>query len=320
MTTTTGAVVIGRNEGPRLEKCLASLSGEVDAIVYVDSGSTDGSREAAHATGAEVVELDTDLPFTAARARNAGFDRLISVFPDIKFVQFLDGDCELVADWISAARRALDAEPGLAVVCGRRRERFPDASIWNRLVDFEWDTPVGEAKECGGDALMRREVLESVGGFREDMIAGEEPELCFRMREKGWRVLRLNAEMTRHDAAMTKASQWWRRSSRAGYAYALGASLHGASEERYRIEETRRSVLWGLALPITILLLALIVSPWLLLLALIWPLQILRMRLKMGRWDRAVFLTLGKFPEAQGVMQMWADLVTGRRRGLIEYK
>ena len=38
-----GAVVIGRNEGARLERCLDSLQGTVACIVYADSGSEDGS-------------------------------------------------------------------------------------------------------------------------------------------------------------------------------------------------------------------------------------------------------------------------------------
>ena len=320
MTDTIGAIVIGRNEGERLAKCLASLQGVVDVIVYVDSGSTDQSLEIARGVGAEVVELDTQIPFTAARARNAGLKRLTERNPDVAYVQFLDGDCEMVPEWIEVARAALAADDGLAVVCGRRRERYPEASLWNRLVDEEWDTPVGETTECGGDALMRRAALEAVDGYREDLIAGEEPEMCFRMRHKGWRIQRLDAEMTLHDAAMTKISQWWKRCSRAGYAYALGASLHGASDEQYRIVETRRAVLWGAVLPVAIILLALIVSPWLLALVLIWPAQILRMRLKGLQWDQAIFLTLSKFPEAQGVVQLWRDLVTGRRRGLIEYK
>ena len=39
----TGAVVIGRNEGVRLRRCLLSLRAGVDYVVYVDSGSTDNS-------------------------------------------------------------------------------------------------------------------------------------------------------------------------------------------------------------------------------------------------------------------------------------
>lgn len=320
MTKPVGAVVIGRNEGERLKGCLTSLRGSVKTLVYVDSGSTDASLDVARSAGAQVVELDLSTPFTAARARNAGLKRLIDVSPDVEYIQFLDGDCEMADGWMDIAEAALDADAGLAVVCGRRRERFPDASIWNRLADAEWDTPVGDTTECGGDALMRRAALEAVDGYRETMIAGEEPEMCFRMRAKGWRIERLAAEMTKHDAAMTKYTQWWQRCRRAGYAYALGAALHWPSAERYRVKEVRRALLWGAVLPVVILVGVLLLSPWVLLAVLSWPLQVMRLRLKAFPWEQALFLTVSKFPEAQGALEFGLDRVMRRRRSLIEYK
>ena len=65
-------------------------------IVYVDSGSNDGSVQRARHLGADVIELDMRVPFTAARARNVGFRRLREISPDIEYVQFVDGDCELI--------------------------------------------------------------------------------------------------------------------------------------------------------------------------------------------------------------------------------
>ena len=312
-----GAVAIGRNEGARLIRCLVSLEPVVDRIVYVDSGSTDGSVEAARAAGAEVVLLDTRTPFTAARARNAGFARLQEDgAPDL--VQFIDGDCELQPNWVPEARAFLRTHPDVAVACGRRRERYPEASIWNRLINREWDTPVGEARACGGDALIRAAALRKVGGFDPTLIAGEEPELCVRLRKAGWRVWRLDAEMTLHDAAMTRFGQWWRRAARAGHAYAEGAALHGARPERHNVAQTRRALLWGAALPIAALLGAL-ATPWLLLLLMAYPAQILRLAPRQG-WSRAVFLTLSKLPEAQGVLTYaWRRLRGGPGR-LIEYK
>src|SRR5271154_4207050 len=92
-----GAVVIGRNEGERLIRCFRSLRRYVDAVVYVDSGSTDGSVAAAKEAGAVVVDLDMSRPFTMARGRNAGLAKLREVYPDLGFVHFVDGDCELAA-------------------------------------------------------------------------------------------------------------------------------------------------------------------------------------------------------------------------------
>ncbi len=223
MASGIGVVVIGRNEGQRLEHCLRSLLKGTDKVMYVDSGSTDGSLHLARSLGVEVLALDLGTPFTAARARNEGFFALQRRLPSMQLVQFVDGDCEVDSGWLPAAQAFLDDHPDVAVVCGRRRERFPQRSVYNLLCDLEWDTPIGEAKACGGDALMRVDAFAAVGGFRPELIAGEEPELCVRLRAKGWKVWRLDAEMTLHDAAMTRFSQWWRRSLRAGHAYAEGA-------------------------------------------------------------------------------------------------
>lgn len=316
MRPCVAAVLIGRNEGARLVAALASIPATVGPVVYVDSGSTDGSVAAAMAAGATVVRLDMARPFTAARARNEGFAALGETRPD--FVQFMDGDCTLSPGWIDTATAFLDANPQAAVACGRRRERFPEASVYNRLCDAEWDTPVGQARACGGDALMRADAFAAVGGFNPRLIAGEEPELCVRLRAAGWQVWRLEAEMTQHDAAMTRFAQWWKRSRRAGHAYAEGAALHGAPPERHFVTETRRAILWGGVLPLAALL-GTALSPWSLTLFLAYPAQVARLSRRLGL-TRAVFLTLGKLPEAMGVAEYWLRRVAGRPTGLIEYK
>lgn len=312
-----GAVIIGRNEGARLVACLASFPAWVRPLVYVDSGSTDGSVTAAQAAGAEVVALDMSVPFTAARARNAGFARLMELGAS-EFVQFVDGDCVLQPGWLPAARAFLAVHPEAAVVCGRRREMRPEASVWNRLCDAEWDTPVGPAKFCGGDALMRTAAVREVGGYDPRLIAGEEPEMCVRLRAAGWQVWRIGEEMTLHDAAMTRFGQWWKRTRRGGHAFAEGAALHGGLSERHWVAETRRAVLWGAVLPVLALAGAL-VTPWALLLLALYPLQVLRLAPRHG-WERAFFMTLAKFPEAQGVLEYWLNRLRQRRSRLIEYK
>jgi glycosyltransferase involved in cell wall biosynthesis len=311
-------VIIGRNEGERLLRCLDSVVPVVDRAVYVDSGSTDGSLAAARAAGCDVVELDVTQPFTAARARNAGLEQL-RAGGRLDFVQFIDGDCELQPDWIAKATAFLAAHPQVAVVCGRRRERFPQATRWNRLIDIEWDSPVGKTRNCGGDSLMRAGPLIAAGGFREDFIAGEEPELCYRIRQAGWEVWRIDAEMTLHDAAMTRFSQWWKRSTRAGHTYAEGAALYGSGPERYNVARERSSLFWGAGVPLAALFGALM-TPWALLILLMWPLQVVRLRLKGEGWERAAFMTLGKVAEAQGAIGYRLAKVRGRKVGLIEYK
>jgi GT2 family glycosyltransferase len=323
--TAIGVVVIGRNEGERLLACLDSLNAAgARPVVYVDSGSTDGSVEAARARGATVVELDMSAPFTAARARNAGLRRLSEIAPQTVYVQFIDGDCALDPGWLRAAADFIDRNPDVAVVCGRRRERQPEVSLYNRLCDIEWATPVGEALACGGDALMRIAAVEAAGGWRDDLIAGEEPELCVRLREKGHRIWRLDAEMTLHDAAMTRFSQWWRRAERAGHAFAEVSDLHRASPFGVWRGETRRALLWAGLAPAALILGA-AVSPIFLAALLAYPAQIARLHARYVReggdaLPRAALTVLGKFAEAKGVLSYQARRFGGGRRTLIEYK
>lgn len=327
-----GIVAIGRNEGERLRRCLRSLSAAGARVVYVDSGSTDGSVELARASGALVVELDRATGFTAAKARNAGFEALLRGHPDLDYVQFVDGDCELDAGWLPAAVSALDGDPAIAVACGRRRELFPERSLYNELCDIEWDTPAGDVLACGGDALVRVSAFRAVQGFSPGLIAGEEPELCVRLRRLGFRIRRLPAEMTRHDAAMASFGQWWKRCVRAGFAFAQGAALHGASPERHWVGELRSIWLWGAALPAAALALAAAAWPWGALLLAAYPALAVRIwlrhRRRLGGRRAALFAVacvVAKVPQFAGAVRFGraAGSTAGPAvggGGLIEYK
>jgi GT2 family glycosyltransferase len=324
-----GLVIIGRNEGDRLRRCLESARAHAAVTIYVDSGSTDGSVALARSINVEVVELDPATPFTAARARNAGVERLLQLAPAAQFVQFVDGDCEIQPGWWSPAAARLVERPELAVVCGRRRERHPEASVYNRMCDLEWDTPVGDTTECGGDAMMRLAAFQSVGGFDPTLIAGEEPELCLRLRQKGYKIERLAVEMTLHDAAITTVGQWWRRENRSGYAFAESAHRFGHTPERFRVRWVRRNWFWGIVLPLLAILPAWWTRGWSLVLLLAYPIQWLKLY-RSGRNVRrltpadarlyATFVLLAKFPQLAGQLKYLRSRLTRRPSALIEYK
>jgi GT2 family glycosyltransferase len=322
-----GLVVIGRNEGDRLRQCLLSVMGKVAHIVYVDSGSTDGSIELARSLGVDVVELDLSTPFTAARARNAGFAHLLQKEAQIEFVQFVDGDCEVVEGWLDTALAQLEAQSNVAVVCGRRRERFPEQSFYNRLCDMEWDTPIGEATACGGDSMMRVEAFQQVGGFNPALIAGEEPELCVRLRQKEWKILRIDAEMTLHDAQMLHFSQWWKRALRAGHAYAEGAWMHGRGTGHWR-RASWSIWFWGFYLPLLALGLAWPSHGLTLLLLVGYPVLASRIFFKQRRQNictqhaalYALSCVVGKFAQIGGTLGFLRTRLLGTKSTLIEYK
>lgn len=324
--TNIGIVIIGRNEGERLVACLDSIESAGVPVVYVDSGSDDDSISNAQRAGASIVQLPTDLPFTAGRARNAGFFHLLESHPGTTFVQFIDGDCRIAEGWLEFARDYLENNRDAVVVCGRRKELRPDDSLYNRFCDFEWNTPVGDAEACGGDFMAVAAAYAATGGFNDSLIAGEEPELCFRLRQNGGKIFRADKLMTWHDAAMTRAGQWARRAVRAGYAYAARSALHRDAPGGLARRENLRIVFWAAALPVAILLATLLTSGgWLL--TLIYPVQFMRLRQQVRRDDPsapagafAALLLLGKWPELYGQLTFLGRWLRGAEQTLIEYK
>ncbi len=315
-----GLITIGRNEGDRLKLCLRSIPANIP-IVYVDSASTDDSVAFARTHGANVVELDMALPFTAARARNEGADALLRAHPETEYIQFVDGDCELEADWFAVASDFLSADSSIAAVCGRRSERFPDASIYNRMCDAEWNTPIGEANACGGDAMVRTVAFSQVGGYDPSMIAGEEPELCQRLRGVGWRIWRLDTPMTIHDADMHHTAQWWRRAVRSGFGYAQVWKKTGASgrDILYR-RETISALFWTFGVILAALLATIIFGPAGLAVApLTWAAQLTRLAIREG-FTKGLHLLLGKIAETVGILRFAIVSLRGRKQGAIFYK
>lgn len=332
-TPRIGSVIIGRNEGQRLVACLKSQS--VSPVVYVDSGSTDDSVASARRAGADVIQLAIPPKFTAARARNTGMNALLERHPDLEFIQMTDGDCILREGWIERALAALQADPGLALVFGRRRELHPDRSVYNALCDDEWNLPIGEAAGCGGDALFRVAALQSVGGYNEDMIAGEDSELSMRLRKKGWRLERIDAEMTWHDADIVHFAQFWTRSRRSGYGYAEMAHLHPDARWPDWPRSCRSIIIWGALMPLALaatIMLAIFLSPlWWIAAAIVlapWPLKIAQLYLRQrGRglspkvaFASGALLMLGKIPQFLGLASFHYGRWRNRGSPIIEYK
>ena len=321
-------VVIGRNEGERLRLALASVVGRGIPVVYVDSGSRDESPGLARSLGCRVVELDLSRPLSAARARNEGFDEALRLQPESEWIQFLDGDCELAPDWLERGVAEFAQRRDTAVVCGRLRERRPEASLYNRLCRLEWDRPCGEVSECGGIMLVRTEAFRQVGGFDARIVAGEDPELCLRLRRAGWKIFRVDADMAVHDAAMLRFPQWWTRAVRTGHAYAQASALHGRSPDRYRVRECRSIWLWSFWLPALAALLAWPTRGWSLLALAAYPLQVLRIAWREARRGTkgldallyGAFCVLAKWPQLQGLIRYRRRRRDPQGPALIEYK
>jgi GT2 family glycosyltransferase len=325
-----GIVVIGRNEGINLGNCFKSLSNLRIKKAYVDSGSTDDSLNIAESFCDIVIPLDPSRPFSAARSRNEGFDKLLHIAPKVEFVQFIDGDCTLESGWLENAANTLYTRKEVAVVIGHLTERFPDRSPYNKLCDLEWRSGSGDIKNygsLGGIMLVRANIFRELGGFKENVIAGEDSEFGVRIASKGQVVTKLNIPMATHDANMTHFSQWWKRSVRAGHAIGQRSYINGKSNVRDCVHERKSTIAWGIALPIVAIISALII-PWmpLLILSLYFVLfiKIINFRLNAGDTKNeamlyAIFNVIGKIANGIGlILFQWRRIRDDYK--LIEYK
>ena len=328
MNENTGIVVIGRNPGAMLAESLRAASQQSAHVVYVDSGSTDESVHVAHSQNIAVIVLDTSQPYTAARARNAGADFLLHQNPSLEFFQFVDGDCLLAENFIARALMAMQTDARIAIVCGQRRERFPEQSVYTQLAALEWEMPRGEIAYCGGDALIRVRAFLKVNGYDARLIAGEEPEMCLRIRRAGWKIWSIDADMTYHDARLLHFSQWWQRNVRAGHAYAEGAWMHGREAERHWVRESASIWFWGAGVWSAALAFRKISHGASLGLLLGYPLLTARIyqRSRARGWSPrnaklyAVFCVLGKAPQLQGQLLFLLNRLRGRATRLIEHR
>jgi GT2 family glycosyltransferase len=330
VTSRMAAVVIGRNEGERLEPSLRSVQNAGLPLVYVDSGSSDDSLAVARALEILVVELDPIRPFSAARGRNEGLDEALRHWPEIEYVLFLDGDCVLDPLFPAAAGAAFEQQGDCAIVTGHLSERHPDASIYNRLCAIEWRSPAGRIENMnalGGIMVARISAFRKVGGFNEQAIAGEEPDLGVRLGLAGFSIIKIDRPMATHDAQMLRFSQWWKRAVRSGHALAHRYARHGRTSFRDGGRELRSVLFWGFALPLIVLVLLLPTRGLSLLLLGGYGLLGRRVyrrysRSGLSRSDALLatrFILYSKFAEFVGVLRYCLNRVRGRFH-IIEYK
>lgn len=325
-----GIVVIGRNEAARLGACLDSLPEGV-AVCYVDSGSTDGSPAVAAERGVLVSSLSPDRPFSAARARNQGFDVLLGNHPELAAIFFIDGDCVLDPGFLPLALPQLLADPACAIVVGAVHELNAESNTYGRLAALEWSSPgtgeITDFGQLGGIMLVRAEDFRAIKGFDPAFIAGEDSELGIRLHLAGRKTVRIAPIMVYHAMEMQRFGQWWRRSVRAGHALAQRAARHGRSPLADSRSALRSTVVYGVLIPLVLILgLGLIGLAALVLLA---PYGYLASRFfafyrrKQARPAAAAlgacFGVLAKFANALGVIRFYVQRARGSFQ-IIEYK
>lgn len=325
-----GIVVIGRNESQRLLLSLQSMQASQCPVVYVDSGSSDDSINIATPLADIVHPLDPTKPFSAARARNEGFEKLTSLFKAIKFVQFVDGDCILSNGWLDAAAFALVENANCAVVVGHLHESNPHLSVYNRLCALEWKSPPGDLTNfgaLGGISMIRADIFKALKGFKENVIAGEDSEFGVRLSLAGYRVTKINHDMAIHDANMTSFGQWWKRSVRAGHAIGQRAAMNGNTTVKDCVQERKSTLFWGVFLPALALILLIPTCGFSLMVAFAYVLLGVKVYLHRRKQGESVgdavvyakFIVMGKFANGLGLIKFFVNSFK-KRYEIIEYK
>jgi hypothetical protein len=255
-----GVVVIGRNEGERLRAACSRAPARAEACVYVDSG-LDRRLRRAGARGWAPRSCKLDMSRRSRRRARAtpAFHGCWQLAPGVELVQFVDGDCELLAR-LDAGAEFLQQHPDVVAVAAGDAGALPGRVGLQPAVRHRMEHAGRARRGVRRRRAVPGRALRAVGGYRDDLIAGEEPELCVRLRAAGGRVWRLDADMTlarRRDDAW---SQWWRRNVRSGHAFAEGARC--TARRRSAISPARRGApCVGIACR-WILSRRLLVTPW----------------------------------------------------------
>jgi len=324
-----GVVIIGRNEGERLRKCFRSLPKEITSVVYVDSDSSDGSVELALNNKVDVLELDLSVPFTAARARNAGAYRLMELFKKVELIQFIDGDCQIFDDWFDSALNVMNNSHDVGAISGRIKERDPGYSAFNRICDIEWRIqPNGEVKSFGGLVMIRTEVFKIAGGYNPIVIAAEDDELSIRIRDSGFKIYRIKKLCALHDANISKIRQWWKRAMRTGHGYIDVYMLHRKNNEKYFQREIKSLFFYGFIIPFFIAVSVFSQHRIFLALVILYPLLFLKIVCSMrnkgyslaDRFLWALSCVVSKFPQFVGVLKYFSARLRKNSFCIIEHK
>ncbi|TDT72439.1 glycosyl transferase family 2 [Hypnocyclicus thermotrophus] len=215
-------VIIGLNAEKTIVRCLNSIEGVIKVnsdkkikVYYVDGGSVDNTLLlVSRYKFVNILKFNKKNPTPGAQ-RNFGWQQGKG-----EYVQFIDSDTTLELSWFNEALNFIKKDDKIGAVCGKRVELYPYISFYNWIGNIEWNPKFGNVLEFGGDVFIKREVLEKTNGYKDSLIAGEDPELSYRIRNLGYKILKIDRVMTYHDLAMINFRQYLKRSFRSGYAFA----------------------------------------------------------------------------------------------------
>jgi glycosyltransferase involved in cell wall biosynthesis len=244
-------VVPVRNGMPWLEHQLQAL---VDQdyddrweIIVADNGSTDQSRGVAVAWSdrhGHIRLIDASAVRGAPAARNAGAR---AAHGDL--LAFCDSDDVVRPGWLASCVRALETADVVAGIFDfwslNGLPASPPAPASMVQLPF---LPAG----LGANLAVRHPVFDAVGGFCEDLVTGEDIDLCWRLQTEGYRFA------IEEEAVVSKRDRtgFW-EVFRQGFAFGRGGPVlyrrHRPAGARRNLAGAARSWLWLIAhLPLLI--------------------------------------------------------------------
>lgn len=181
------------------KKCLASLLA-LDysnyEVIVIDDGL---SRE-----GAAALSSFTDkIKVFPGGQRGPSYGRnLAAKNTDARFVAFTDSDCVVDNNWLKELMRVFSKYPD-AAACGGRQLLPPDATKFEKKVylfmkkaGFITDYMNKRAEEIievnhnpSCNVMYKRDIFLKEGGFLEGLWPGEDVELDYRLKKKGYKIL-----------------------------------------------------------------------------------------------------------------------------------
>lgn len=204
-------VIPTRNRAPLLERCLEALgrqemNASTTEIIVVDDGSTDDTAERvrrAAEQGKLSIRLLKGKGRGPAAARNIGWRAATA-----PVVIFTDDDCEPAPRRNADLVEFLEQNPALAGV-GGKITRIRDGVVPRFVDDEGYLAHPGDEGSADylvtANAAYRKAALEEVGGFNESFpcAGGEDPELSFRLRERGAKLAKIDGGVVLHNHPRT---------------------------------------------------------------------------------------------------------------------
>ena len=207
-------IIIAKNEEERIGKCLDSVmklkKKYSTEIIFVDSASTDRTIEIASKYPIQIYQLNKSKLLNPSAGRYIGTSKAKG-----RYILFIDGDSILIKNFVDRALEILK-DPKIAAVGGKRIFRKKGESL---KIKEKSTGEIKEYKTIGGTGVYKRESIEKGGTFNPYMGGQEERELCFRIRNLGYKIVKIDIPMEIH---INKEMDIEEASEKAGYFIGVG--------------------------------------------------------------------------------------------------